>query len=523
MMSFKTFTVGNDYIIEAVGGMLDKSIPNADKSFKDKYTMLQGQYEIEEKTDGVKLTIFRNDKNYNSKDFTENWIVAYKNNILHPNEFKSVAPKKAKEQGIGISQYKMVFDHLKKIHKKAKDIPTNTEFFVEYLMQKPTLTRSYDNKHGMVLIGYSHNVKIDSMTNFRLYTKETKLNQDLNEHYSKILDFDLPAKIFEGTLISYESLKDGAINKDLKSLIRKNKKEVEENYQRENWNYLYELIKELFLEVPSVYGGKTEGVVLKNVDNKKMYKFLQSDQHSKIIRGTVKEKFQMNKEKENVYFNELKKIASEILKDINMSRDHAEVMELISLEVHKRKLPKGLHTKKSDHQIKEDLHLTVKLKYEKMLNGWAGIVGKFRIITKEHANMISYALEKYKGVSLMLVTGKRDVLLTEENKKILTGIFKGKNIEFFISSSGNIINLERKTRNPIVAYVAGPDRRLDYQKQIDLAKTDAIVDIYDGGKRENVSASKAEEALRNNDVQTLKKIVHPIALKNIDKWEKFYT
>jgi len=52
--------------------------------------------------------------------------------------------------------------------------------------------------------------------------------------------------------------------------------------------------------------------------------------------------------------------------------------------------------------------------------------------------------------------------------------------------------------------------------------SDAILDVYDAGKREDISASKAEEALKSNDIQTLRKIVHPLALKNIDKWENYY-
>ena len=158
-----------------------------------------------------------------------------------------------------------------------------------------------------------------------------------------------------------------------------------------------------------------------------------------------------------------------------------------------------------------------------MLKGWGGVVGKFRIVTKEHVNMIDYALKKYKGVSVMLVAGSRDIMLVQENMKIFKEIFKDKPAEFFIAKTGNIIRLEQLTRNPIVAYVAGPDRKEDYQKQIEGANSDAVVDVYDGGKRDEISASKAEEALMANDVQSLRKIIHPVALKNIDKWEKYYS
>jgi len=523
-MSFKSFFVRRDYIVEAKSGeMLDISIPNADKVFANKeHEMFQSEYTIEEKMDGVKLTIFRNDKPYDAKDFTNNWIVAYKNNILHAGEFKSVTPKKAKEHGIGVSQYKLVFDHLKKVHKAAKEIPTNTEFFIEFLMKKPTLTRDYEHNHGMILIGYAHNAKIDTKNDFRLYTKETKLNQKLNQHYADILKLDLPYKMFDGNLQTFDDFKRGAINPNLIKAINKHKKEIVEAYQRENWKHAYEVIKDLFLTIPSAYGGRIEGIVMRNKSTNKMYKMLQSDQHDKEARQLIKQRYNMDKDEQNAYYSELRTIADDILKIVDTSGSHHDVMIQISQAVHKRKLPKDLHTKKNDHQIKEDLHLTVKTKYEKMLHGWAGVVGKFRIITKEHVNMIEYALKKYKGVSVMLVTGSRDILLSEENKKILKEIFKGKDIEFFISTTGNIVSLERKTRNPIVAYVSGPDRKNDYKKQLQSRNSDAILDVYDAGKREDISASKAEEALKSNDIQTLRKIVHPLALKNIDKWENYY-
>ena len=46
------------------------------------------------------------------------------------------------------------------------------------------------------------------------------------------------------------------------------------------------------------------------------------------------------------------------------------------------------------------------------------------------------------------------------------------------------------------------------------------IDVYDGGKRDNVSATKAEQALRMNDTKTLKRILHPIAYKRLDSWSK---
>lgn len=535
MMSFRTFTVRQTYITEATTGMVDISILNADKAFTKKpvefFFQLDGQgntispreFIIEEKFDGTKLTLFRNNEDYDPKDYTKNWIVAYKNNILHPNDFSSGSSKKAREQGIGMSQYRLVHEHLKKNNRNLKSVPKNTEFFVEFLMRKATLTRDYDNKHSMILIGYSTNTKIDQQTEFRLYTKETKLEQDQNEYYANLLGLDGSEIVFDGEMNSYKSIHTGAKSKALKSLIAKEKQLIDRHFDKLEWAELYQLIKKIFLAVVSKYGGKTEGVVIKDKKTKKIYKFLQDDQHDKETRDKIKSKYIMDRPDENAYFTKIREFANNILKNIDLDQPHDTVLREISAASSKYKLPSKIHAKKNPHQVREDLQLTTKGIYEKMLKGWAGVVGKFRILTNEHINMIEYALEKYKGVSVMLVTGsERDPGLITVNKELLEKIFKGKNVEVFIAKTGNILRLEQKTRNPIVAYVCGPDRKTAYEGQLQNMNSDAIVDIYDKGKRDSVSATKAEEALRKGDLGTLARIVHPVAFQNINKWSKFY-
>ena len=532
MMSFRTFVVKKNYITEAAG-RLDTSITNADKAFTQKVkfffvldrsgnTLSPREYTIEEKFDGVKLNLFRNDEDFDPKDFSKNWVVSYKNSIMHPDEFKSVSSKKSKEQGIGITQYRLVFDHLRKYHRHAKDIPKNTEFFIEYMMKKPSLTRKYETNHSMVLIGYAHNRKIEKKSDFRLYLDPSKLENKQNTHYAEMLGIESGAVVFEGTIDSYNDLHSGAKNKSLKSAISKNKKFLQKLYKDRNWEELYNLIKEIFLEVKSVYGGKTEGVVIKDHLTKKVFKFLQDDQHDRDKRIEVKSDYRMDREKENEYYIKLREIATEILNDLDLSKPFGEVIKAISAKVHGYKLPAKIHSKKSLHQVREDLHLTTKMKFEKLKEGWAGVVGKFRIVTKEHVNMIESAFDKgYKGVTVMIVAGSRDPELAEASKKILQEIFKGKSIEFVIAKSGHIVSLENKTRNPIVAYICGPDREQDYEKQLKSVNSDAVVDVYDGGKRGEISATQAEEALKNNNYGKLAKIVHEVTLKQIDKWSKF--
>jgi len=522
MRSFRTFTNHSSFLIEAKTGSLDMSVPNADKAFSNYEMFFEKNFEIEEKLDGTKLILFRNDEDFDSKDFTKNWIVAYNNRIQNFSEFSSTPLKRTIKQGTGISQYKLIFEHLKKYHKEYKSIPKNTEFKVEFLMSKGSITRNYTNKHRLILIGYSHNAKIDQKSDFRLYTKKSELDQKQNAHYADVLKVDLPMPIFKGKMNSFDSLKEGIEHSHLRTLINQKRDRLSTLYEKENWEELYREIKGMFLDIPSFYGGKMEGVIIKDTSTNKTYKFLQDDQHDEETRNKKKNKSRMSREEENAYFNEIRMIADEILSDVGFEGSFSEVMKKAVSKINSYEFSKKLHAKKNDHQVREDIHLTLKLKYEKLKDGWAGIIGKFRIVTKEHVKMIEYALDKYKGVSLMIVAGKRDNQLVQENIKILEEIFKDKPIEFFTSATGNFVNLENKTKNPIAAYICGPDREKDYQDQLDRMNYDTLVDVYDAGKRENVSASKAEEALQRHDITTLKKILHPVAHKRLDSWSKFY-
>ena len=80
---------------------------------------IQKKLHVEEKIDGTKLILVR--KNVDSENYLDNWIVSYKGSILYPEEFdhfdeKDVADISSKS--IGISQYKNIFEKLKRINNK---------------------------------------------------------------------------------------------------------------------------------------------------------------------------------------------------------------------------------------------------------------------------------------------------------------------------------------------------------------------------------------------------------------------
>src|SRR5574344_2076321 len=297
--------------------MLDISIENADK-LKNKDAFLKDTYRVEEKFDGSKLTLWRNDNDWN-EDYEQNWVIAFKNQILYGGEFETVDREKTKKHSVGISQYAFIHDHMKKIHKNTKSFPKNTEIFVEFIQNKLTTTRDYENKHGLYIIAYAPSE--GEITGGMLKTKPKGFFQDKVEAYSKILGLNLPPVVFEGKLDSVSNITKGIKNNKLKEAWNKFKNEYDVNP--------YETVKKTFLEFESELGGKTEGVVLHSQSGN-IYKFVQEDQYSKDKRGLKKEKYQADRETENKYWEEIKNISDQILKDMDYNFDELMYQKILN-------------------------------------------------------------------------------------------------------------------------------------------------------------------------------------------------
>jgi len=193
---------------------------------------------------------------------------------------------------MGTSQYAFIHDHIKKIHKKTKSIPKNTEFFVEFIMNKLTLTREYKHKHGLYLI--SHSKSTGEEIGGQIFTNPGTFDQSKQKEYAKILGLNTPEEIFKGTLDSISNFKKGIKSNALLSSF--NSYDLDYSNLKET----YENIKEIFLNVQSSIGDKVEGVVLKDIKGN-YFKFLQSDQHDKAKRAQKKEKYLQTKEEESQY------------------------------------------------------------------------------------------------------------------------------------------------------------------------------------------------------------------------------
>jgi hypothetical protein len=299
--------------------MLDISIENADK-VKNKEKFLNNTYKVEEKFDGVKLTIWRNNEEW-SDDYEKNWVVAFKNQVLYGSEFESVDRNKTKKHSVGISQYAFVHDHLKSIHKNTKSIPKNTEIFCEFIQNKLTTTRDYKNKHGMYIIAYSP--ATGEVDGGMLKTKPTGFFQDDIENYAKILKLNLPPVVFQGKLDSVSNISKGILNDKLKNAWENNKEDYESNP--------YESVKKTFLEFESELGGKTEGVVLHTIEDGKIFKFVQDDQYNKDVRFAKKVKYQSNDPAvESDYWDTINKLSGSIVDNLSYEFSHLEYKDILN-------------------------------------------------------------------------------------------------------------------------------------------------------------------------------------------------
>jgi len=183
----------------------------------------------------TKLSLVRNSEPYNT-DYRKNWIVSYKNNIIYSTEFDGIENG---EGSIGTSQYKIVHDHLKKVHPNTKGISENTEFFIEYLMAKPTLTRDYTTKNGMVLLAYSPtSIQVQ---HGMIKTQPEGFHTEDREQYAQMLGMKVPKVVYTGVL------KDISPSKGTPTEVLAD-------------------IKRRLLNVESEFGGKTEGVVIEMPD-----------------------------------------------------------------------------------------------------------------------------------------------------------------------------------------------------------------------------------------------------------------
>lgn len=337
---------------------LEKSITNQKKAFD----FIRKHITVVEKIDGTKLTLIRNDKPFNPKDYTKNWIVAYKGNILYSTEYQGLEGRdeEIKASAIGSSQYKFVHDHLKSVHSGTSAIPKNTEFFIEFVQNKPTVTRDYARKHGMFLVGFGPTKYAESRG--QLFSSSNFVDDPKTlEKYRNLLKLGGFPVVFEGNLSSYKEIMKGCIDLDLKDTFSVLLRDVDFSDPLS----IVGAAVQAFSQLQSSLGGQAEGVVIQvgaeDVTEKHLFKVLASDQHSKEVRDAKKERYKGTQEEEKIYWEEVNLIVDEILDSTPHGENIDEILKNLSKTVYRLKdLPK--HPVRTKINTQEDILLTAKLR-----------------------------------------------------------------------------------------------------------------------------------------------------------------
>ena len=441
--------------------------------------------EIEAKTDGVKVTAI---KIADSGDLSD-WIIAYKGHILYSEEFNYNSDDNIKKSSIGSSQFKIVLDHFKSLGKTS--VPVDTELQLEYLMRKPTLSSNYERPHGIVLIGYS---KSTYSAEFGiLKTKNSGMKTEKRDFYAKELKLNVPLKIFDGVLSSKEEFERGILAKDLKIAFSKFK----EFFDFSDYTDTYNRLSSLLLGIPSVFGGKEEGVVLKFSDGK-ILKIQQDYQLDQVKRAEIKNKWKESDESsENQYWENVKGSAYDIFYKIDKKKSLSDMLSQMSSLLKRYEL-NYTHSKKNETIIKDDIELNVKTLILKSLKGNNGclVLGKFRVLTKAHFNLIKLATKEFDKVLVCLVSSK-DTKETEELRmRMLEVALKqfGDKVQIVKSSNGNLLRIISNSDFNINAVYAGSDRVSDYEKQL-----------------KNILGMKVKELVRTDDDISATKVITNIS------------
>lgn len=473
---------------------LDVSIQSADKWFQTGNTknkiqdFLESEVTIEHKTDGIKLTAIK------TKD---DWIIAYKGNILYKNEFSYNTINEIKNNSIGCSQFRIPLEHFEK-YKGAK-IPENTELFIEFLMRKPTLSSNYTDLHKMVLIGYSESSYKDEFG--KLTTENSGMQLEMRDEYANMLDLDIPEVLFKGK-IQEKTLFSNIRNDNLKKIYK------DSNLSWNNPGLLINELKEMFLNVPSKYGGLEEGVV---ISYNRLLKWQQEYQLCQESRTTIKNKYKEEPLLETEYWKNVQKSAKKVFVQFfenNKNENIQELMKELSEKLDSFNI-EYKHSKKCISIIKDDIQLNVKNLILKNLygNNNALIIGKFRVLTEQgHIKLIKEAQKNFNDVVICLVTSKDSKNTKNIRAKMISETFP--EIEIIHAANGNINRIIQKSKKNINVVYAGSDRVQSYQNQV---KNMIGVDILEMHRTEDdISATKILENIydKNYFLENTPKEIH---------------
>lgn len=495
---------------------LNISIKNVDKVVKDEKTaseLINQEVTIYGKYDGTKLSLLRTDAVWDETQWWKMFIVSYKGNVIYGTEYADIADGTDLNKTVGVSQYKSVIDHVSENFKDWKSIPKNTEFFVEFLMNKPTLTRKYTKLRQLILIGYSP-VSSFSITNGRIHIKTNGLIMEDREKYAKIMGLNLPELIFEGKL--------SEMPKGLNSRAKDYYKDFENSFKGLPADEYWSLAKNFFAQLPSLYGSaKEEGVVIqlsKAMGNTNILKIVQDDQYDKELRFKIKQQYKMEVADEDEYWRKVRSSSSEIIGKLNLKQKFAKILKELSKEVYKDYTPNFTHKKKTELNIRDDIQLTAKSMIMRMLPGNNGalVVMKSRVFTNGHKKMFEQALNGRDFLVVALVSNKETKKTLGLRKKMIQAVYP--KVKIITTTSGNLFTIINKTSQNINVVLAGSDRVEGYREQLKRNLDVKVEEVSRGEEGES-----ATKVIRNlSDEKYFKKNVPREIYKFYDELVKTY-
>lgn len=346
---------------------------------------------IVEKIDGTKLTLVRRNNEFDPNDYSRNWYVAYRGNIIYPGEARKLSAREEeiRSASSGTAQYALVHAHLARVHPGTMSIPPGTEFFLEFVQRKPTISREYPQKHGIFLTLFGPTrykaTGAHLVSNISPVDDESKL-----EEYARILDIRTYPVLFEGSLATLLDLRAGiksnAIEQEYVKHIDKLRAAYDDKTQDKPLR-IVDAIYGIFSRFNTVLSSETdedrtaEGSVFRTSISKALYKALHPTGHDDAHRASVKLKYRADSpEQEQSYWNGIIAIADEIAAEQVPSQrrnipesDLDKVLEAVHQECYfdaaiSNRLGRLIHPQKESLiQRQEDLFLTTKARVMKRL------------------------------------------------------------------------------------------------------------------------------------------------------------
>lgn len=324
---------------------------------------------FEEKIDGVKIHLIRNNVEFNPNDFTSNWIVSFKGSVLYPDEY-DFSPdnlEKIKKDSIGARQYAFIFEHLRKIQSSLGNIPTNTEFFCEFSLRKPTVVSEYSNLHNLFLISVTPAKAFDHNGNVVYKAKgATKDDAQTISKYTQILKTQPFPVIFDGFVNDKQKFIQGCKTDELKQIVESS------NIDFSDPKAVQTFISQDLNQLTSAFGGMAEGFVVKDSNGGIIGKVSRPGQargeEAQQLRGDKKAQTRMSKEDEQQWYNNVEEFCRKIFDKINLTDGLKTSVKQFNDVVRKlSKLPANLkHDKLDDFKVKESIMLKGKLMLSKI-------------------------------------------------------------------------------------------------------------------------------------------------------------